>query len=330
MRVRRKYYCAFVCAALLFVVSVFCVAFATPQNLTTFFISVTIGVTSACLVEVFSEVVRVGLGRQDTQGQEKMLAFVGLGYRIGALFIKLGMVAFAVAFMWRNAFCLAAGVLVALIWLTRPLSSLLDCAAEPVPTKLRQAFGALHRKKGLWVFVFPLAVPFADTFVRSMLGAFLLDQGFSLTHVGLCYGFLHGAGMVGSVAFVAFFPHINIYGRLSVAYTLNVVALGALGALFFTPHVWVLCLWALVAGVTQGLFLQVLRLILGQLSEATYVVEHMAIFYALWALGSVCSAASGWVSDVFGWLFFLLFSLMMAFIGLLAIYFMWKTSDNAL
>ena len=89
-------------------------------------------------------------------------------------------------------------------------------------------------------------------------------------------------------------------------------------------------LCAILSGLAQGIFLQNVRLCLGRLCHKDYLVEHTAIFASLWALNSVVSGLAGLCADALGWPLFFNFSGFIALFGFLTIYFMRKTSDNAL
>jgi len=329
---KHAHYKRFALSVAIYAAGLFGMALAQPKKILCFGFFIFVSVVGAMLVEVFSEVLRVSVSHKHHVMREKILAMFGVGYRVGAMVIKMGVVTLATLLLWQKTFLLVACVLMALAWLTRPIHGLLkDIQVFPsYKGKLWEALRTLKTRHGFFAFIFPLIVPFADTFLRSMLGVLLIEFGFDLKAIALCYGLAHGAGFFGVLATLRFLRGWNDYRRLCASYVINIFfLLGLLWGALHLPRAIVYCL-AVLAGCSQGIFLQILRGVLGALSEPQYVAEHMATFFALWALGSTFACVAGWVVDALGWPLFLLFGGIFAIFGLLAIYFMFKKSNNAL
>lgn len=263
-----------------------------------------LGVTLAMMMDAAFESLRIQMSERDSRESGVYAMWFGVGYRIGGLLVKMLLLSFVTCVGWTLTlvgFGFFSWILAGAVCFFSKRVSFSQRSLTWSQNAFKQAVQDLYKKWGLWVFMLPLSVVLVDTCLRSMLGSWLVDKGFSYAKISIFYSVAQGAGAL-SIGFLSrLLNGRNVAKVLSALSFFNTLLL--LSCMLMTPNDlgWNTGLLMGCSGAVQGLFLHTLRLVLGGLTSEPYTFLQMSVFFSLWGASSLFAPGAGWVVDTFGW-----------------------------
>ena len=264
----------------------------------------------ASLIELVLELLRLEVDKVPSVGvsHDRVAADFGVGDRIGSIISKPLFLMIVAAFSWQFGVVFLVGV----VGLCTLGVFILDRCIEnnKVPRvpkhhthtmRLKAAVEHIVRRYGWWSGVFfPLAVILNDGFVRPMIGVMLVDLKLPFWLISLGYVFVYVGGVVGATVVEGFFPKRSDLMRLFYSGLLNTTVNGIVGLCAVVPHLYVVCGLLFLSGLSQGLFLQFLRVCLGRMCVPRYAFLQMGVFLTVWCVGAPVASVSGLIVDGLG------------------------------
>jgi len=292
-------------SALLFCGATLGAAFVTPYQLIPFFGLMIISAMAASVVETMLEMLRLDSQYFDAPplSQDSIVTYLGLGDRLGSIISKPVFLFFVAMFSWPVALVGAVVVFLIFMHAAHPLDKAwasVEKKAHP-ETELKASIVALRERWGWVVFVFPMLLLFNESFVRPMIGVMLVDAHFAITDISVGYAAMYAGGIVGTAALIHFLPQRNDVQRLWWAGALNAAVNALFSFLWIYPSWTSMMVLMFLSGASQNVFLQLFRIILGQLCTPNAQFLQMSFLLSLWALMAPIAALSGVFADIVRW-----------------------------